>query len=206
MLQSCDSLTLFGLTDRWRVTKSCQMWVNTCWAAGMLTETWLRRLIFHSCLPLVTGGDLSSCWSHTSDRFETVSDTFFFFFFSNKFISRTSVLKCAQTLMTQSTGFHLEILTDNCFLNVWGVLVNPLSHPSVSIEADFFLKKVASTLPFRSAQSSTLTALAESAAGVSSWAFEMKTTGKVSLASSPWCVASDVSAESTSSIPPQCRC
>lgn len=55
-----DSLTLFGLTDRWRVTKSCQMWVNTCWAAGTLTETWLRRLIFHSCLPLVTGGDLSS--------------------------------------------------------------------------------------------------------------------------------------------------
>lgn len=59
-----DSLTLFGLTDRWRVTKSCQMWVNTCWAAGTLTETWLCRLIFRSCLPLVTGGDLSSSFEH----------------------------------------------------------------------------------------------------------------------------------------------
>lgn len=146
------------------------------------------------------------CWSW----WKLCQTLFCWFFFSNIFISWTPVLKCAQTLMTRSAGLHLKILTDGCFLSVWGVLVIPYLSPSVSIEADKIKvdrKKTlnASTLLGRSAQRSTLTALAENAAGVSSWAFEMKTTGKVSLAPSPWCIASDVSAESTSSIPPQCR-
>lgn len=70
-----DFLTLFGLTDRWRVTKSCQMWVNTMLQQRVeLLGCWQKRGSADSYFTLDNrGGFRKQLWASLQMRWGLIA-------------------------------------------------------------------------------------------------------------------------------------